>query len=470
MPGPADLTRSPPHSLEAERAALGSVLIRSSALDDLHDLQVDDFFLPAHREILEAMRAVALRNRTVDVLALADELKAQGMLTRLEGGAVYLNELANATPTAENVRQYAGIVAAKATLRRIIATCADAMSTAYADGDPEELLNRLRISVGDIELPTSKGPVRVGDVVGKTIDGIQKRGEEPEKYLVPTGLARVDRKIGGLRANHLIVVAANPGKGKTSFVWNVAINAALAGVPVLVFSLEMEQDELIERGLSYLGRINGRAVSLGRMSVEEWHRVHRAGATLDRDRETDQEVPLYVDDRKLTASQVCAEARRWRAKHPSPRAMIVIDYLGLVESDTDERTREREVAKMSRQFKLLAHRTQANAPVVLCAQLNRDNVSTKDGKPRPPVLRDLKDSGAIEADADMVIFPWWEGRPPATGTHPAELRIGKYRGGAVSEIDVIWEPEYMTFADVPEDDDQQQMDLPTGVPDPGQPF
>lgn len=455
--------RTPPHNLAAEKAALGAVFIRSSALDDLAELQVDDFFLPAHREIFEAMRSVAARGRTLDVVTVADELKVMDMLTRLPGGQSYLNELANDTPTAENVRHYGKIVGDKATLRRIIATCAETASRAYGEADAEDVLNDLRAKAGEIELAGSGGPVRVGDRVNAVMDEMEKRGQKPDDYLVPTGLARFDRKIGGLRANHLIIVAANPGRGKTALVWCIAIRAALLGIPVLVFSIEMSEEELIERALAFKARINGRAVSLGRLSSGQWYAASQAADQLDIIREQgkpDRPVPLYVDDRKHKMSRLVAEARRWRARHPDPRALIVVDYLGLVEPDMDERTREREVAKMTRAFKNLAHKSQAKAPVILCSQLNRDNIG-KDGKMRPPVLRDLRDSGAIEQDADMVICPWWVGEPPETGPHPAELLVLKHRGGAKGVVDTVWEPEFTTFSDPPDGDEPEQMNLPT---------
>lgn len=455
--------RTPPHSIEAERCALGSVFIRASALNDLAELQVDDFFLPAHREIFDAMRAVAARHRALDPITVGDELKACDMLQRLPepGGYSYLNELANATPTAENVRHYAKIVGDKSTLRRIIATCAEAQSRAYGEANVEEVLNDLRARAGEIELAGIGGPVRVGDRINAILDEMEKRGQRPQEYLVPTGLARFDRKIGGLRANHLIVVAANPGRGKTALVWCIAIRAALLGIPVLVFSIEMSEEELIERAISFQARINGRAVSLGRLNSGQWYTAGLAAdqlTTIKQEGKPDLPVPLYVDDRKHKMSRLVAEARRWRARHPDPRALIVVDYLGLVEPDMDERTREREVAKMSRQFKDLAHKTRANAPVILCSQLNRDNIG-KDGKMRPPVLRDLRDSGAIEADADMVICPWWNGEPNDHGPHPAELLILKHRGGARGVIDTVWEPEFTTFSDPPEGDEPEQLAL-----------
>lgn len=464
MPAPAE--RVPPHDLQAEKSALGSVLIKPAALDDLADLEVDDFFLPAHREIVEAMRAVAKRAPAIDVVILADELKARGVLAKLDGGENYLLVLANATPTAENVRYYAGIVANKAMLRRLIATCAEIQSTAYGDfGDePDAFLAEAQRKLGEIELHGAAGPVRVGDAVSDVLQAMEDRGNKPESFLIPTGIKSMDHRIGGLRGGHLIVVAANPGRGKTAWAVNVAVHAALAeGIPVLIFSIEMETYELIERMLAGKARVNGRSVSHGRMNYPEWQRVTTAASALA-EYPDGRPVPLYVDDRKLTAGQVCAQARRWRAQHPDSRALIVIDYLGLVLPDEEEKSREREVAKMSRAFKLLGHKTKANASVIMCCQLNRDNKG-KDGKMRTPVVGDLRESGSIEADADMVILPWWEGDPGATGRHPADLIIGKHRGGPKGVIRVDWEPEFLTFTDPLDPLDEVQNELPFLDPD-----
>lgn len=454
--------RKPPHSLDAEKAALGAVLIKPTALDDLGHLQADDFFMPIHREIFEAMRAIAERGHPIELVLLEDELRARTnadgrpMLLALPDGMQYLVDCFNTCGSAENASHYARIIAEKAQLRRMIAMCAEVQSAAYAEeASPRELMATVRERTGNIEARTPGGPVRVGDVVANVLDMMEKRGSAPQEYLVPTGIATLDRKIGGLRAGHLIVVAANPGRGKTAFAVNAATDAAVrAGIPTLVFSLEMDRDELIERQLSRGGRVNGRNVSLGRLSQREWDQVTTASARMAYDKDHKQ-IPLYIDDRKLTASQICAEARRWRAKHRDPRALIVIDYLQLVAADQEERTREREVALMSGMFKKLAHRTQANAPVIMISQLNRENMKGKDGKTRSPVLSDLRDSGAIEQDADVVIFPWWDTEPPPTGRHPARLIFGKYRGGFKGEVPVDWLPEFTAFEDHEEVDESQ---------------
>lgn len=449
-----EVVRTPPHSIAAEQAALGSVLISPATLDDLGGLEADDFFMPVHREIFDAMRTVAARGRLVDLVTLSDELKARDFLRRLDGGEGYLVALAIATPTAEGIKHYADIVASKATLRRAIAFAAELQSRAYGDvSDVEAFLNDIRANVAGLEIRGSGGPVRVGKSLDDVIAGIEKIGAKPQEFLVPTGIAKIDRRIGGLFPG-LVIVAARPGGGKTALsVNNIAVDAALAGIPTLVFSLEMERDEVITRALARRAGINGREVRLGHMSMQEWVKLHRAQMDFS-------EIPLYIDDRDtMKTSQICAEARRWRARHPGPRALIVVDYVGLVEADKEERVREREVAKMTKAFKRLSKKMQANCPVIVCCQLNRDSVD-KAGKIRPPNLRDLRESGAIEQDADIVICPWWDSKPPAIGRHPAQIMFLKYRGQHAGVINVDWQPELTAFSDRIEDEDDPQADLP----------
>jgi len=459
----ADDIRPPPHDLDAEKAALGSVFLKQSAMDDLAALQVDDFFLPIHRSVFEAMRALEAAKKPIELIMIEDEMRRQDTWRRLEGGGAYLLGCVNTCGSAEHAPHYAAVVAEKSQLRRLVATCAEIRSAALGGTvTATDLLADLRHHAGEIEVLAPGGPVRVGDAVDGVMKRMEERGDNPEGSLVPTGIKSVDEKLAGFRSNELIVVAGNPGRAKTAWAFCMAVRAAIVQkIPTLVFSLEMSLDQMVERALAGEARVNGRHVSLGRMSVEQWSRVARAASRLSLDND-EREIPLYVDDRKLTASRICAEARRWRARHPGPRALIVIDYLGLVRPDREERNREREVAKMSGMFKALSHRTEADCPVVMISQLNRDNMKGKDGKARPPILSDLRESGAVEQDADAVLFPWWEGEAPATGSCPARLIIGKFRNSAKGEAKMDWWPEYTLFTEPADPDDEVQGDLSFG--------
>lgn len=444
------VARTPPHSVEAERACLGSVLIRPSALDELAELTLNDFFVPAHVEIFDAMRALSGRARAIDLLTLSEELKARQMLGRLEGGESYLVDLANKTPTSENVKHYAAIVAGKAALRRTIAACAEIQSAAYGDvAAVEDFLAGARQQLAGIELGGVEGPVSVGDDVSRVVDEMEKRGRNPERYLISTGIHALDDIITGLLPQTVTIVAANPSRGKTALALNTVIRAAMSGVPCLFFSLEMSRSQIIERALAYKTRINGRSLTQGKLSGEQWASVERASHDWQQ-----AKIPIWIDERVHTSSRLCAVTRRWRAQRRSERlaaglsapeadlAVVAIDYLGLVQGESEE-SRRMEVAGMSRAFKRLAKIERLS--VILCAQLNRANM--KELTPRAPNLSDLRDAGEIEQDADVVLFPWWEDQPPPFGPFDAEILIRKNRNGPTGEASITWEREFMTFRD-----------------------
>lgn len=430
-----DAERQPPHSLEMEQAVLGCVFIAPRLLPELGPLKVDDFFIPVHREIYDAMLEVERRGRPIDPLTVGDELKAKGMFGRLEGGLSYLNALADAVPTPENLRHYIGVVATRAIQRRVIAAAGLAMSRAYGDvHDCEDFLSDVRQQFASIENGADQRPVRVGDVIDTIVDSIENRAERPGDYFVTTGFRVFQDKIGGLRGGNLIVVATNPGKGKSAWMLDVLMHNAEIGVPSLVFSYEMSLEENIERMLAKKASVNGRRVATGRMTGPEWQRIHGAVRAI-------RDLPIYVDTRHHKIGRICSEYRRWRSKQKAPKAIGAVDYLGLIETQDDGEHRNDEIGRMTRGLKKLA--TDTGDPILLLAQLNRKNVS----EGRKPMISDLRDSGCIEQDANTVIFPWWDGVPPLTGKHPASLIVGKNRGGAVGEVDLEWEAEFVRFSD-----------------------
>jgi replicative DNA helicase len=442
MSGPAQ--RSQPHNFDAEKSVLGAIFIRPAALDEVSDLRVDDFFLPAHREIFEAMRAVAARRREIDAISVADELKARGMLPRLPGGESYLLQCANDVPTSENVRHYGRIVAERSALRRLIAACAEVQSSAYGDfGDFREFLSEARRKIAAVEIADPDDePRRFGDDLEPLLKSLEERAADPGSYFVKTGIRAFDERVGGLRGGNLIIIAARPGKGKSAGAKDIIVNNAEAGVPGLMFSLEMTRAEVGERIISRQAKVNGRNIIRGRLEQAEWARITYSCART-------RDLPIWLYDKPITAERICALARRWFARLPDPgpgrkkRAVIVVDYLGLVKSVGDDDNRALEIARMTAAFKALA--TELDVPVVILAQLNRDiEKATKARKPQPS---DLRDSGAIEQDANMIIFPWWDGESPHTGRKEALWIVGKNRGGPSGDIEVDWWPEFTTFTD-----------------------
>lgn len=447
--------RETPHSLEAERAVLGAVLVNPQALEDLADLGPDDLLLPAHRDILAAMRAIGASGRPVDVLLLTDELKARGVLPRLEGGVAYLNDLANGTPVIGNVRHYVAIVREKAIRRRLLTVCAEIQSRAYEQGDVEELLSEARLSLASIESAEQGGPTRVGDELGPTIDSMERRADKPGDYFVQTGIRAFDEKVTGLRGGNLIVIAGRPGDGKSAYAVDILLNAARNGIPVLLFSFEMTKMEIVERMLAKWGSVDGMKVGSGRMSGPEWQRVHDAASRLYR-------LPFWLDSRNMSAPRICSVARQWLARQRRAQpdgidkrlAAVAVDYVGLVKSTGNEQSREREVAMVSSSFKQLAEELQI--PVIAISQINRESEKTG----REPRISDLRESGAIEQDANMILFPY---RDPANAASTADgdgvdakIIIAKNRSGAKGFVWVKWQEKYVRFTDVDHDGPQQE--------------
>ena len=278
----APASRTPPHNLEAEKSVLGAVFIKPAAFDEVAtSLAVDDFFLPAHREIFEAMVAVDKRRQPIDVLQIADELKTAGLLARLEGGAAYLNDLANAVPTAENILHYARLVREKATLRRLIAACADIQSSAYGDfGEFDTFLDESETKVFKVAQQNRRETYSAtGELMEEVLHNLEVRTAERRAVTgVPTGFTKLDEITAGLQRENLIIVAARPGGGKTPWAVNVAMHAALNhSIPVLLFSLEMSKYELMERMLAGEARIDSGKIKRGLLEYADWkNKIHPA--------------------------------------------------------------------------------------------------------------------------------------------------------------------------------------------------
>jgi replicative DNA helicase len=466
----APAQRTPPHNLEAEKSVLGSVFIKPAAFDEVAtSLGVDDFFQPAHREIFEAMLAIDKRRQAIDVIAVADELKVRGMLARLEGGLAYLNELANGVPTAENALHYARLVREKATLRRLIAACAEVQSTAYGDfGEFDTFLDEAETKVFNVAQQNRRETYSAtGDLMEEVLHNLEVRTAERKAVTgVPTGFTKLDEYTSGLQPENLIIVAARPGGGKTSWAVNVAMHAALQHkIPVLLFSLEMSKYELMERMLAGEARIDSSRIKRGFLEYADWkNRIHPASGRL-------AAAPILIDDSSaINIMEIRAKARRFRADpryfpppapsvdgHPPrpPLGLIVVDYLQLARGAQTRRddNRQQEIADISRGLKALAK--DLKVPIIAISQLNRE-VEKREGKPK---LSDLRESGSIEQDADMVLFIHREdmagGETPdgASPTAIAECIIGKHRNGGTGSVKMTFIKEYTRFenyADEPE--------------------
>jgi replicative DNA helicase len=453
--------REPPHNLEAERSALGGVLVKPSAFDEMATtLTSDDFLLPAHREIFEAMIALDKRRQPIDVISLGDELKNRGSLGRLENGQAYLIELANAVPTAENIAHYARLVQEKSTLRRLIAACAEIQSRAYGEfGDYEQFLDESESIVFKVAQKNRRDNARpVGEIMGEVLETIDARARESKSVTgVPTGFTKLDEITAGLQPENLIIVAARPGVGKTSWALNVATYAALNhGIPILVFSLEMSKNELIERILAGEARIDSNRMRRGMIEYSEWkNKIYPAGNRIS-------QAPILIDDSPgVNILELRAKARRFRSdpryfppsKGERQLGLVVIDYLQLAHGlgGRKDDSREREIAEISRGLKGLAK--ELHIPIIAVSQLNRGVEKRED---KTPQLSDLRESGAIEQDADIIMFIHREEmyNPDPSGRGKALLKIGKNRAGPTGEVDLTFIREYTKFENYAAEDEE----------------
>jgi len=457
--------RVPPHSLEAERAALGGILIKPTSFDELATVLVtDDFFLPAHREIFEALLEMDKRRVPFDPISLADELKTRGALSRLEGGEEYLMTLANSVPTAENVSLYVRIVKEKATLRRLIAACNEVQSRAFGDfTNYEDFLDEAETAIFKVAQQNRReGFKPVGDMMPTVLENIEARARDGKEVTgVPTGFKKFDEMTAGLQAENLIIVAARPGMGKTSWAVNVAVNAALHHqIPVLIFSLEMSKYELMERMLAGEARIDSSRMRRGMIEYTDWkNRIYPAGGRLSG-------APILIDDgASPSILEIRAKARRFKGdpryfppaqRHPDGReiprqGLIVIDYLQLARGMGGKRdeSREREIADISRGLKGLAK--DLKLPIIAISQLNR-GVEKREEK--EPQLSDLRESGAIEQDADLVLFIHRDEmfNPESVEKGKAQLIVRKNRHGATGSVPMTFIKEYTRFENYAEDE------------------
>jgi replicative DNA helicase len=446
----ADPPRTLPHNLDAEYSVLGGILLNpKEALNQvLQLLDAEDFYSPAHQEIFRAIIALEEANRPIDIITLEEQLRAAGQLSRV-GGVTALAELSGRVPTVENIGFHARIVQDKATIRRLIRTCAEVVAEAYTDPtEVQAFLDGAEQQVFELSQRSTTDSYRqLKPILEEVFLTIQKRWEKKQKITgVPTGYDHFDRLTCGLQPGDLIIVAARPSMGKTSFCLNIAHNSATRfKVPVLVFSLEMNQESLVERILSGEAHIDSSKLRAGFLEQEEWKNLTSAAGRIS-------EAPIYIDDSAApTVLELRAKARRFRAdrtifSQPDQMGLVIVDYLQLVRARKSLDSREREVAEVSRGLKALAK--EIKLPVIALSQLRR---GVEDRKDQRPQLSDLRESGAIEQDADVICFihrsrsddkdEEYDPRQP----RQAELIIGKQRNGPLGSVPLMFIPQYTRF-------------------------
>lgn len=436
-----DLVKVPPHSIEAEQSVLGGLMLDAGAWDKIAGLLVDkDFYRNEHRLIFSAVTELARREQPADVLTVAELLKEQNHLQNA-GGEAYLFELAKNTPSAANIAAYASIVRERSVLRQLISAASEISDTAFrSEGrETQDVLDAAERLVFGIAEQTSRGsgPIAIKDLVAKALERVETLfySDDPITGLA-TGYHDFDQLTSGLQPADLVIVAGRPSMGKTLFAMNIAEHAAMRGPkPVLVFSMEMPGDALATRLLSSLGRINQHRLRNGKLSDEDWARLTSAMGIL-----TDKK--LFIDDTPaLSPQELRARARRL-AREQGDLGLIVIDYLQLMKIAGYSENRTGEISEISRSLKALAK--ELNTPVIAISQLNRSLEQRSD---RRPIMSDLRESGAIEQDADLIVFIYrdevYHEDSPDKGI--AEIIIAKQRNGPIGKLRLTFLGQYARF-------------------------
>lgn len=454
---------SPPNSPEAEAALLGIVLAASpEVLPTLAELVVDDFFLPMHRCVWKAIRAVEMAGEKAGVgatmvnpITVWEAMRAENDHGRVEGGVSGLFALATAAPLPAQANHYAKIVKDRSALRRIIEFAMELQMAAYGGRDEATaIIGRAWEGIGKLEATSILDePKLVGDVLGQVVEVIEQRQKLGTKGDVMTGHDSFDRIIGGFRRQEFIVVSAAPGMGKSAYGLGVAKHAAIKQeIPVLIFSAEMAIQELVERMIASEARTPLDDIGNGRA----WHDFHRGASRLVK-------APIWIEDRPMSIEQLLGIANRWFARHvakpgvANPIAFVLVDYIQIIEVAAKVERREREVGIISRSLKMLAKRM--DSPVMAISSLNREGQKTGN----VPTVNSLRDSGAVEYDADKILFVHREFDPndveSRNASGPGKLITAKNRGGQVGIIDLLWEGPWTTFRGIETrygDGEQQQ--------------
>ena len=438
--------RLPPQNLEAETSVLGSILIAEQALDGIQaevKLAADDFYRDRHRLIYAAM--VRLRDKAepepVDALTVCEELKRGGDLERA-GGEPYVHSLPSVVPGAWKARHYAKIVREHAMMRRLLATAQDIQENVLEfSGDPQQLLDDAETALFRVAHAEHAGDVRqIRDVLDEELDRLELISREGlEVSGTPSGFGELDQLTGGFQPGNLIVVAARPSMGKSALVTNIAENAAVRyGKSVALFSLEMSETELAQRFIASQAKLNGDELRKGRVRPERWPSIMRATEKL-------AVSPLWVDDSSdIGIHELRAKARRLHSRNEL--GLVIVDYLQLMRPEDPSTNRVEQIGHMSRGLKILAR--ELSVPVIAVSQLSRA-VETRPDK--EPILSDLRESGQIEQDADLVIFVYREEYyKKAESERPgeADLIIAKHRNGPVGKVALAFLSRHPKFADL----------------------
>ncbi len=433
------IERSMPFSREAEMSVLGAMFLDMQCIPEVINLiKPDDFYIERHKELFDAMEKLYSVGKPIDIVTLKEQLIQRGTFEKI-GGLSFVLEIANFVPTTRNVIYYAEIVREKSVLRRLIKMSDDISDKCYrGDDELESILSLAEQNILDVSRDTvSGGPVHIRQFLGQSVENIAALSENNKEITgISTGFIDVDKRTAGLHGSELILIAARPGMGKTSFALNIAQNAAInSKVPVAVFNLEMPGIQLANRMLSSESMINSDSIKKGNIKDSDWEKIGAAVEVLSK-------AEIYIDDSSsATLSEICARLRK--LKHEKNIGLAVIDYIQLMSTGRKDGNRQLEVTEISRTLKILAK--DLDIPIIALSQLNR---SADKRENKEPVLSDLRESGSIEQDADIVMFLYREGyyNPETEEPNKAKCIFAKHRTGEIGYEYLTWLGEYTKFS------------------------
>ena len=435
------LGRIPPQSLEAEQSVLGSMLLDKEVIPVvLESLKSVDFYRDDHKEIFEAVLDLFEKAEPVDIITVSEQLRIRGTLDNV-GGLEYLTNIASAVPTTANVKHYARIVEEKSILRKLIKASSDIVNLGYeASEEVSYVLDKAEKNIFDvIQNRNTQGFAPIKDVLVEAFNKLEELYNN-KGYVtgIPTGFIDLDYKTAGLHNSDLVLVAARPAMGKTSFALNLAQYVAVhAKVPVAIFSLEMSKEQLVNRILCCEAMVDSQKMRTGKLEDEDWQKIARALGPLS-------EAPIYIDDTPgVSVMDIRSKCRRLKLE--KNLGLVVIDYMQLMQGRGKPESRQQEISEISRSLKILAK--ELNIPVITLSQLSRAAETRTDHR---PILSDLRESGAIEQDADIVMFLYRDDyyNPDTEKKNISEVIIAKHRSGSTGTVELAWLGQYTKFANL----------------------
>ena len=438
-----ELGKVPPHDIEAEQAILGCMLTdKDSVISAIEVLKEEDFYREDNKTIYSAIVSLYAKNEPIDIITVKAELIEQGTFERV-GGLAYLAELPEKVPTTANVDKYIKIVEEKSLTRHLIKSANELIALGY--DETEEVTSIMDMAEKKIfslsEKKSNKGYAAIKDVLVSTFAELEKLSNQKGKITgISTGFADLDHKTAGLHNSDLLIIAARPAMGKSAFAINLATNAAVkSNVPVVIFNLEMSKEQVANRILSSEAMVDSNKIRTGQLEESDWMKLAEASGVLS-------EAPIYIDDTPgINIMEIRAKCRK--LKMEKDLGLVVIDYLQLIQGSGKKNTsREQEISEISRSLKILAK--EINVPVIALSQLSRAAEQRKED--HRPMLSDLRESGAIEQDADIVIFLYRDDyyNEDSEKKNVAEIILAKHRGGSTGTVELAWLPNYTKFANL----------------------